>query len=90
MARYHVRFMNILSDDTGHQHKCVDGVIGIRRERDRERARQAAKHRFARIKIIPRWGLYADRFEMELEDQATNFQPRKLPDHNSIQAIWPH
>lgn len=69
MVHYRVRFIKKLCDDTGHQHKCVEGVVDIRRARDRDRAVQAAKRRFERMKKIPRWGLYADSFELEVEQE---------------------
>jgi hypothetical protein len=69
MARYHVRFIKNLYDDTGHRHKCVEGVVDIRKARDSERALQAAKRRFERMKRIPRWDLYADTYELEIEEQ---------------------
>jgi hypothetical protein len=67
MVHYHVRFIKDLCDDTGHQHKCVEGIVDIRRARDQARAIQAAKRRFERMKRIPRWDLYADRFELDIE-----------------------
>jgi hypothetical protein len=69
VAHYRVRFIKTLCDDTGHAHKCVEGVVDIRRARDRDRAVQAAKRRFERMKKIPRWGLYADSFELEVEQE---------------------
>ena len=71
MAHYRVRFIKTLCDDTGHAHKCVEGVVDIRRARDRDRAVQAAKRRFERMKKIPRWGLYADSFELEVEQEGS-------------------
>ena len=38
MARYRVNFIKNLCDDTGHQHKCVEGVVKIRRAKDQDRA----------------------------------------------------
>lgn len=67
MARYRVRFFKILCDDTGHQHKCMEGVIDIRRARDQSRAVRAAQRRFERMKRISQWGLFADTFEVEAE-----------------------
>jgi hypothetical protein len=71
VAHYRVRFIKTLCDDTGHAHKCVEGVVDIRRARDRDRAVQAAKRRFERVKKIPRWGLYADSFELDIEQEAS-------------------
>lgn len=67
MARYHVRFVKNLCDDTGHTHKCVEGIVDIRRARDSDRAIQAAKRRFERMKGISHWDRYADAFEVEVE-----------------------
>lgn len=72
MAHYHVRFIKTLCDDTGHPHKCVEGVVNIRRARDQDRAVQAAKRRFERMKRIPRWDLYADTFELDVHQEGRN------------------
>ena len=69
MPHYHVRFIKNLCDDTGHQHKCVEGTVHIRRARDQDRAMRAAQHRFARSKRVPRWSLYADAVEVEIEEE---------------------
>ena len=69
MSHYSVRFIKTLCDDTGHPHKCVEGVVDIRRARNRERAVQAAKRRFERMKRIPRWDLYADTFELDIRNE---------------------
>jgi hypothetical protein len=69
MVHYHVRFIKNLCDDTGHQHKCVEAIVDIRRAKDQARAIQAAKHRFERMKRIPRWDLYADSFELDIEEE---------------------
>jgi hypothetical protein len=67
MARYRVRFFKRLCDDTGHPHKCLEGVVDIRRARDSDRALRAAKRRFERVKRIPRWDMYADAIEIDFE-----------------------
>jgi hypothetical protein len=77
VAHYRVRFIKTLCDDTGHAHKCVEGVVNIRRARNRDRAVQAAKRRFERMKKIPRWGLYADTFELDIEQEGSNSNPRR-------------
>jgi hypothetical protein len=81
MAHYRVRFIKRLCDDTGHQHKCVEGVVDIHRARDRDRAVQAAKRRFERIKRIPRWDLYADTFELAIEQEDSTATPRRALIH---------
>jgi len=65
MAHYRVRFIKTLCDDYGHPHKGIEGIVDIRRARTQDRAVQAAKHRFERMRRIPRWDLYADTFEVE-------------------------
>jgi len=65
MARFRIRFLKSLCDDTGHSHKCVQGVVDIHWARDRDRAVQAAKRRFERMKKIPCWNLHADTFELD-------------------------
>jgi hypothetical protein len=72
MARYKVRFVKNLCDDTGHQHKCLEGIIKIRQAKNEDRAARAAKHRFARMKRIPRWDLHADFVEVEVEEIGPN------------------
>lgn len=79
MGHYQVRFIKSLCDDTGHQHKCVEGVVDIHSAKNRDRAVQAAKHRFERMKRIPRWDLYADTFELEIDER----EP-KLPRGRSL------
>jgi hypothetical protein len=75
MVHYHVRFIKNLCDDMGHTHKCVEGAVNIRRARDRDRAVQAAKRRFERMKRIPRWDLYADTFELDIDEKQPNLPP---------------
>ena len=74
MAYYRVRFIKTLCDDYGHPHECIEGIIDIRQARSQDRAVQAAKHRFERIKRIPRWDLYADTFEVDI-DKETHRSP---------------
>ena len=72
MTAYHVRFIKDLCDSTGHTHKCVQGVVDIGRARDSERAVQAAKRRFERMKGITRWDLYADTVELVIDERMPN------------------
>lgn len=75
--RYRIRFIKYLCDDTGHQHKCVEGVIYVRCAKDEARAMGAAQRRFERLKKIPRWTLYADAMEVEVEqDGGCERKPR--------------
>ncbi len=77
MARYRVRFIKNLCDDTGHQHKCVEGVVRIRRAKSEDRATRAAQHRFERMKRIPRWSLHADFVEVEMEENGPDEAVRR-------------
>jgi hypothetical protein len=72
MARYRVRFVRNLCDDTGHQHKCVEGVVKIRQAKSLDRATRAAQHRFERMKRTPRWDLHADFVEVEVEENGSD------------------
>jgi hypothetical protein len=75
VVQYQVRFIKNLCDDTGHTYKCVEGVVNIRCARDRGRAVQAAKRRFERMKRIKRWHLYADTFELAVDEREPNLPP---------------
>lgn len=72
MAHYRVSFIKRLCDDTGHMHKCIQGVVDIRQARDRGRAVQAAKRRYERMKRIPRWDMHADTFELVIDERVPN------------------
>jgi hypothetical protein len=67
MAEYRIQFIKRLSDDTGHQHDCIEGIVHIRKAKNLERAFQAATHRFERMKKISRWDLYADDVQLEMD-----------------------
>ena len=67
MPHYRVRFIKDICDDTGHSHRCVEGVVDIRSARDQARAVRAAQRRFERMKKIRRWNMYADRFELDID-----------------------
>jgi hypothetical protein len=75
MVQYQVRFIKNLCDDTGHTHKCVEGVVNIRCARDSGRAVEAAKRRFERMKQIKYWQLYADTFELAVDEREPNLPP---------------
>ena len=77
MAHYRVRFIKNICDATGHSHRCVQGIVDIGRARDRERAVQAAKRRFERIKKISRWDLHADTFELDFDEQKQALPSRR-------------
>lgn len=65
MSQHQVRFMKRICDDTGHPHVCTQGVIEIRQAHTRDRAIQAAKHKFARMRKIKHWGMHADTLEVK-------------------------
>jgi hypothetical protein len=65
MTSYRVTFFKNLVNSNGHQFKCPQGTIEIRRARGLDRAFQAAERRYERAKKIGNWTLYADVAEME-------------------------
>ncbi|MDX8449475.1 hypothetical protein [Mesorhizobium captivum] len=65
MTSWRVTFFKNLVNSNGHQFKCPQGTIEIRRARDLHRALQAAKRRYERAKKIGHWTLYADVAELE-------------------------
>ena len=65
MTSYRVTFFKNLVNSNGHQFKCPQGTIEIRRARSYERALRAAEIRFERVKNIGNWTLYADVAEVE-------------------------
>lgn len=77
MPRYRVRFIKILCDDTGHPHRCLEGEVHIRHARDRDRAIRAAKNRFARMRRVPRWDLFADVVELDIEPEEPSSSARR-------------
>ena len=77
MSRYQIRFIKKLHDDTGHSFNCVQGVVDIRRARNSERAVEAAKRRFERMKSIPRWDLHADILEVEIDERQPSLPRRR-------------
>jgi hypothetical protein len=66
MTSYHVTFFKNLVNSNGHQFKCSQGSIDIRRARSDQRALQAAQLRFQRAKTISNWTLYADVVELDV------------------------
>jgi hypothetical protein len=67
MTRHLIRFIKHISDDTGHVHHCTQATVEIHQARNRDRAIEAAKHRFARMRKIKRWDMHADTFEVREE-----------------------
>ena len=66
MTSYRVTFFKNLVNSNGHQFKCQQGSIDIRRARTDKRALRAAQLRFERAKKISNWTLYADVVEMDV------------------------
>jgi hypothetical protein len=73
MSSHRIRFIKRLCDGTGHPHRCLQGVVEIRHARDADRALQAAKIRFARMRKIRRWDTHAD--NVEIDDIARESRP---------------
>jgi hypothetical protein len=65
MHTYRVKFMNDLVNSSGHSFHCCQDAIDIRSAKSRERAIQAAKHRFARRQAVPHWTVRARLIEVE-------------------------
>jgi len=67
MSRYRVSFFkNLLSAD-GHQFRCLQQSMVIRRARSADRAIEAAKCRFERCCHLADWRLHADGVELEID-----------------------
>ena len=64
---YRVSFFKALLSSDGHQFRCLQQSIVIRRARSVERAVEAAKRRFERRCRVTDWRLYADGVELEME-----------------------
>ena len=65
MKTYRISFLNELTNDSGHVFHCCQGVVDIRRAKDRDRALEAAKRRFARSEKVGHWSHHAGSFEIE-------------------------
>ena len=64
MDQHHIRFIKTVCDDNGHQHRCVQGEIHVRRAKDQARALRAAKLKFQRAKRTEHWRTHADEIEI--------------------------
>ena len=89
MTCYRVTFFKNLVNSIGHQFKCQQGTIDIRRARSDERALQAAQRRYERSKKIGDWTLYAD--VAELDAVEPDGSSRRLVQAATQQhlAVWP-
>jgi hypothetical protein len=65
MTNYHVNFLKDLINSNVRLFRTRQGSIDIHSARTQERAIQAAQRRFARIRGVSNWVLYADRLEIE-------------------------
>ncbi len=65
MTSYRIKFMNDLVNSSGHPFHCCQEVIEIRLAKSRERAVEAAKHRFARRQRVSHWTGHAHTIEVE-------------------------
>jgi hypothetical protein len=80
MNAYRIRFMNDLVNSTGHCFHCCQETIEILSAKSKDRAVEAAKHRFARRQAVPHWGVRAHLIEVEeispvAQDRAGRIQP---------------
>jgi hypothetical protein len=64
---YQVSFFKDLLSSDGHQFRCLQRSIVIRRTKSEERALEAAKRRFERLCRVADWRLYADGVELEMD-----------------------
>jgi hypothetical protein len=62
-------FRKLLSSD-GHESKCLQQSIVIRRAKSIERAVEAAKRRYERLCQVADWRFYADGLELEIDLQS--------------------
>ena len=78
MTRYRVTFFKYLLSSDGHKFKCPQCTIEIRNARSAERAVEAAKRRFERLRLIHDWTSYADYFELEADCRNDEGWPSRL------------
>jgi hypothetical protein len=77
MPLYRATFFKDLLSSQGHQFKCPQGSVEIRRGRSVDRAVQAAEHWFARRRLSADWKLDADYFELEADGRRVDYCPHK-------------
>jgi hypothetical protein len=75
MTTYKVNFFKDLMSSDGHQFKCLQRAVEIRRARSVERAIQAAERRYARVHRVSDWSVHADSFEVEIDGRKINYLP---------------
>ncbi len=75
MTCYRVSFFkNVLSSD-GHPFKCIQRIINVRHARSADRAVQAAKRRYERLRHTRDWKLHADYLELEVDSKKVDYCP---------------
>ena len=89
MTSYRVTFFKNLLNSNGHEFKCQQGTIEIRRARSRKRALQAAQRRYERAKKIGNWTLYADVAELEAIEADGSSRRFIEPASSEHSAVWP-
>jgi hypothetical protein len=67
---YRVSFFKNLVSTDGHQFRCLQQSIVIRRTKSVERALEAAKRRFERHCHVIDWRLHADGAELEMDQRS--------------------
>ena len=72
MQRFMVKFLNSLTNSSGHQFQCLQRAIPVVRAKSPERAIKAAQHRFERLERVSNWHLRAQWIEVEPYDNATS------------------
>jgi hypothetical protein len=70
MCRYRVSFFRKLLSSDGHESKCLQQSIVIRRAKSIERAVEAAKRRYEPLCQVADWRFYADGLELEIDLQS--------------------
>jgi len=70
MQRFRVKFLNNLTNSTGHQFQCLQRVVPIARAKSIERAIKAAQYRFERLEQVSNWRFHAQSIEAEPDGNA--------------------
>jgi hypothetical protein len=65
MQKYRITFFKDLLSSDGHQFRCPQRTIEIRRSKTDDRAIAAAKRRYQRLTKMCDWKCRADWFEVE-------------------------
>ena len=76
MARFSIRFMKVLSDDTGHEHTICQRNVEVEAP-SLEEARDTAEQRFCVLERVQHWSHYADAIEVEQVAAEQDARPRQ-------------